>query len=269
MRNARLALPLLAALALAAPAHAWSPEGHKVVAGIAARHLTDAAKAQVRGLLGGEAEPAMMAAAGWADEQAAKRPETAAWHYVDIPIATPTYDPARDCPGGDCLVARTERAYRTLANPAHDKAARAEALKYLIHFVGDVHQPLRCGDDGNQRGTGVKVLMGDKPTNLNAVWETEIVAAMGGTPEQLVSRFMERITPAQRKEWTRGTVGAWCSESAARAATAAYDDLRGAATEDGRIVLAAEYPYDKRNIASDQLKKAGVRLAALLNQSLK
>jgi hypothetical protein len=262
-------LALAAAFLWSGPAAAWERDGHRIVALIAAPYLTPAAKTQVQELLGGDPVATMMSAASWADEIADSRPETRGWHYAAVPVDQPAYDPARDCPDGNCVVAQTERAYLTLADKTQPKAARAEALKFLIHLIGDIHQPLNCGDNGTNRGNDIKVTVEGKDSTLYALWETAIVPVMGSDPTALATRFRKNITPQLRKSWFTGSVRDWCWESAQVAKTGAYDDLRGAATENGRIIISGDYPYEKANIASTQMKKAGVRLSGLINQALK
>jgi hypothetical protein len=117
---------------------AWGAVGHHVVARIAWGLLTPAARAQATMLLGG-GQDAFVAAATWADDVRSARPETYNWHFVDIPYGETRYDAARDCPPterGDCVIAEIGRASADLADAGKTAVQRAEALKYLIHFVG-------------------------------------------------------------------------------------------------------------------------------------
>src|SRR3982751_904891 len=91
---------------LAAPAAAWAPQGHEIIAAIARAHLTPAARSRAASLLGGDSMIVLVAS--WADEVRDGRPETAPWHYVDIPLDAKAYDARRDCPGGQCVVAQIE-----------------------------------------------------------------------------------------------------------------------------------------------------------------
>ena len=272
MRIARCCIPLLSAAVFAVfswPSAAWSPEGHQIVARLAASHLTKGAAAQVEDLLGGSADDAMAKASIWPDEVAAKRPETRAWHVVNIPLAEDAYNAERDCADGNCAVARLTADMKILADKTQSKAARAEALKFLIGLMADIHQPLRCSDDGNGHGASVKVSIGGRSSNLLAVWDTDIIKAMQLDVPQTVSLLSSKITPGQRKAWSRGTITGWCEESAKLAKSGAYDDLNGAATENGAILLAVEYPGAKVKMTAEQLKKAGVRLAAAVNFALR
>src|SRR5260221_11761259 len=88
---------------------AWGVEGHQIVAYIAARELTGTARAEVQDLLSGDAETAMVEVSTWADEIRRSRPNTAPWHFVDIPLGSAGYDPGRDCRNDNCVVAQIER----------------------------------------------------------------------------------------------------------------------------------------------------------------
>jgi hypothetical protein len=121
---------------------AWGPEGHSVVAEIAQRRLSPQAEKMVKRLLG--RGHSLAAIASWPDDERSKRPETANWHFVDMPLSATTYDPQRDCkadPKGDCVIAALDRLHNDL-RCAKDDNDKAEALKFAVHFVGDIHQPL-------------------------------------------------------------------------------------------------------------------------------
>src|ERR1700761_6737475 len=117
------------------PAFAWAPEGHQIVAAIAARELTPNARAQVSALLGGRADALMILDSSWADEIRQQRPETSSWHYVNIEIGSQGYVSSRDCPAGNCVVAQIERDIALLSNSRAPAPARKEALLFLIHFI--------------------------------------------------------------------------------------------------------------------------------------
>jgi S1/P1 Nuclease len=123
-------------------AFAWGQEGHSIVAEIAQRRLSPQAAAMVSTLLGPGVS--LGSIASWADDVRDSRPKTYNWHFVSIPIIRATYDPTVDCKPdpdkGDCVVAEVDRARKDM-NCATDPVARAEALKFLVHFVGDLHQP--------------------------------------------------------------------------------------------------------------------------------
>jgi len=141
----------LTALLLAASigqALAWGEEGHAIVAEIAQRRLNDEARAAVSKILGNVSpivkNASLASFASWPDDYRPSHPETANWHFVDIPLDDNTYAPARDCkaddPRGDCIIAELERLRKDLACKTGDE--QFKALKFAVHFVGDIQQPL-------------------------------------------------------------------------------------------------------------------------------
>src|SRR6185503_20045192 len=154
-------------LAIATPALAWGPEGHQIVAGIAARELTQKARGQVSALLGGEAGAMMVLDSSWADEIRDQRPQTSSWHYVNIELGSGGYQARRDCRGGDCVVAQVERDVAALADPRTSRPAKKEALMFLIHFTADLHQPLHAADRHDKGGNDRTVRLNGKLTSLH------------------------------------------------------------------------------------------------------
>jgi hypothetical protein len=250
-----LALLMLAPLR----ALAWSPEGHEIVALVAMQELTPAARSQIARLLG---SPAMMVHdASWADEIRDRRPDTAPWHYVDIPLGASGYDAARDCPRRACVVAQIEDDVRILANHGRDDGARAEALRFLIHFTADLHQPLHAEDNNDKGGNDVRVALGRRRSSLHRVWDGDVVEALGFDGGRVADALERSITPAQRKAWAFGTPAQWANEAHAIARDHIYPPLGGRT----QLRLSPDYPQREIAIARTQLAKAGVRLAWLLN----
>lgn len=271
IRQLRIPLMLAAAVIFApATAGAWSSDGHQIIGRMAALYLTKNAKAQVEDLLGGSAADAMAKASNWAHEIEQKRPETKAWHYVNIPMANGKYNAERDCPDGNCAAARIATEMKILGDTTQPKEKRAEALRFIINLMGDLHQPLRCVDDGLDHGRNVKVQYGDKHTTLFDLWETEVIVGLQGTPEQIVSRLSTKTKLEHRKFWATGSITQWCEESAGHAKVNIHDDFFGAAKlSNGELLVSPEYVDVKRRLVSEILSRAAVRLAAALNFSLK
>jgi hypothetical protein len=253
---------------LPSAAWAWGSEGHRVVALIAAGRLTPAARVALSGLLGGDVRRRMVEESTWADEIRPDRREIGPWHYVNIEISTHGYDPESNCRGGDCIVAQVDKDERVLADNHLAKAVRAEALRFLIHFVGDLHQPLHCADNHDRGGNDVRVLVGGEKTNLHAVWDTNVVAALGPNPDQVAAVLGAQITVAEGKAWVRGSSAAWANESFGIAKRAIYSALAGQGGTAVPIILPRDYAAQERSVAAVQLEKAGVRLAAVLNSAL-
>src|SRR6187431_287238 len=157
-----VALAIVMSPQAVAPVSAWGAVGHRVVARIAWALMTPTARSQATALL--EVQPdlipkagqdAFVAAGTWADEVRSTRPESYNWHFVDIPVDQPSYDAKRDCPPtekGDCVIAEIARAQVELVESGRSIPLKGEALKFLIHFVGDLHQPLHSVDNHDRGG---------------------------------------------------------------------------------------------------------------------
>jgi nuclease S1 len=146
-------LLLFAAVMVAtSQAQAWGPDGHAIVAAIAEARLDPAIRAQVAQLLSCDQTGAqhLDQIASWADAVRTRDQTTGPWHFVDIPLQTQLFDPNRDCAGGNCVVAQIRRFASVLANRNDTPQHRLDALKFLVHFVGDIHQPLHCETDFTQ-----------------------------------------------------------------------------------------------------------------------
>ena len=260
----RLILRFLSAalFVLPAPAFAWAPLGHQVVAAIAARHLTPAARAQVSALLGGEAGAMMVLDSSWADEIRSDRPQTSAWHYVNIEIGSGGYNAARDCPGGDCVVAQINRDAGILADARAPRTAKVEALRFLIHFVGDVHQPLHAADRQDKGGNDVKLRWHNKRLSLHQIWDQDVVTPLGGDFNRIAADSDASLPPQQKQQMSGGTAADWANESLAVAGREIYARL----PDQGRVKLPDDYGFRESGVARLQLTKAGLRLAALLNR---
>jgi hypothetical protein len=259
----------LALFAAPSPCFAWGAEGHRIVAAIAADELTPAARDQVAQLLGGDGAAGMMQASTWADEVRPQRPETAPWHFVDIPIQSSGYDAARDCARDDCVVVQIDRDARIIGDKQLAAPVRAEALRFLIHFVGDVHQPLHSANNDDRGGNQVRVVLGQRHTNLHAVWDVDVVQALGRSPEVVANRLEREITPGNKAAWSGGTARDWANESLQIARSEVYSHVSGQGGTDAEIVLPPDYASNERAVTALQLEKAGIRLASVLNNALR
>ena len=262
-----LLLPLAISVA-PAPALAWGAEGHRVVALIAASRLSPAARAGVQSLLEGDATTGLERESTWADEIRRHRPDTAPWHYVDIELSSHGYESARDCLGGACVVAQVQKEAAVLADRKLAQPIRAEALRFLVHFVADLHQPLHAADNHDRGGNDVRVVLGRKKTNLHSVWDVSVVGGLGDNPGDIAGKLEQQISPEDQLQWSMGSVSAWASQSFEVAKSRIYTQLPGSGATDAPIVLGPKYPKDQSIIVKMQLERAGVRLAVLLNRAL-
>ena len=246
---------------LASPAFAWGPGGHEIAAAIAADNLTASARAKVGAILGGDARALMILDSSWADDVRSDRPETGPWHYVNIPLGARGYDARRDCPHDDCVVAEIARFTRLLGDARTPRLERTEALRFLIHFVADIHQPLHAADDHDRGGNSRFLYYRGKRMNLHGLWDQDAVRALGRDPLAVAAAMQRNIDPRQRAAMSGGTPADWANESL-RTAESIYAGLPA----NGR--LPNNYADSQRALTQDRLARAGLRLAALLNRIL-
>ena len=286
----RMSVLLAAVLstAFASPAGAWGFEGHEIVAGIARSELTPTVRAKVDAILAGDPDtltaPDMASRATWADAwRGAGHRETAQWHFVDVELDgpdltaacfghPPSDTPASGGPAKACVVDRIRDFAAELSAPGTDPAERLLALKYLLHFVGDVHQPLHASDNHDRGGNCVLVSLGGSRTvNLHAFWDTVVVEeAVGRDAASAAIALRARITPAMRAEWRGGDASRWVTEAfqVARSAAYAIGSPPGCGRDAAPIPLPPGYDAAARTAAVLQLQRAGVRLGAILNRAL-
>jgi hypothetical protein len=249
--------------------YAWGYDCHRIIAEIAEQFLEPETAHQIRDLLAIENTTTLADVSTWADEIRTQHPETAPWHFVNIPIVPPAgtvkgYDATRDCPTGDCLVAKIEQFEVVLANRQTPEPQRLEALKYLVHFVGDLHQPLHVSNNQDRGGNNVAVTFRGLSTNLHAVWDTEILrSALGPDDRSYALKLAQTITTVEIESWSKGDPVTWANEGNEIAARVIYGDLPHVGT------LPENYEARALPIVDEQLRRAGVRLAAVLKSSLK
>lgn len=235
----------------------WGPEGHRVVAQIAWDHLTPAAKAQVSDLLAGEAEPSLPGVANWADEVRSDARESAPWHFVNFEPGNCHYTPAL-CPDGKCVVDAIQRFSGTLADKSASQDSRVAALKYVTHFVGDVHQPLHAGWRDDKGGNTFQVRFDGRGSNLHHIWDSGLIDDIDRDWQRLAARLSRR--EALPGALSRAAPEAWAEESCAVVSTPGFYP---ADREVG-----ADYVQQWRGTVEDRLTIAGQRLAAVLNRAL-
>ena len=175
---------LLAAMVFSTQAAAWGSQGHQVVAAMAWELLQPATRAEVKRLLALEPGETLESLSTWADEH--RNPATGPWHYVNFPRGNCQYEPERDCPDGNCVVAAIERERVIWASNANDKT-RLKALKYLVHLVADIHQPLHAGYRDDRGGNQFQLRAFMRGSNLHAVWDSGLLRQLDLDNEALVA----------------------------------------------------------------------------------
>jgi hypothetical protein len=251
----------------AAPAQAWRERGHQVVAEVAQARLAPATRAEVTRLLALESATRLAEVANWADALRRAGGErgkaTERWHFVNFGEGC-RYVPARDCPDGNCVIAAINRQASALGDRRRPDIERLEALKWLVHLVGDAHQPLHASarDLGGNR---FQVQLDGKGSNLHAVWDLAIpdrlVLAGGGDPQAYAAALAAGTPPAPDPVRLSGQGAAdWAIESCKLVDSAAiFPDTR---------VLDASYLDAQAPLAASRLRRAGERLATLLDAAL-
>jgi nuclease S1 len=301
--RARKQAVLFTALFLStSPAWSWGPSGHRIVAIIAEQRLSPQAREKIIKLLGGKYSivdisscadtirgnprgnptPADLMCRSLAGEVP---PSNGLWHYIDIPVPTKakTLDPF--CPEGNCVTAKI-KSFSEILRTSKDDALRRQALLFLVHFVGDIHQPLHAAERGCDKGGNSErvnfSLDGQKETNvaLHHVWdssELDLVMKHANITDDRVFAgiLMAGIKPADAEKWARASADQMAWESYKLAVTRVYrgiplqnfcDNQKPAPSVTD---LPPAYENDGTKVVRDQLTKAGVRLAAILESDLK
>jgi hypothetical protein len=248
------------AIVVSPSAFGWGAEGHALIARIAETQLTPKARQQVQAVLGPGTTLASIAS--WADEIRRSRPETAPWHYIDIPLSQTHVNLARDCPNAECVIAKIGTFEKALSIPLTPPRERSEALMFLVHLIGDMHQPLHAADNRDRGGNTVQVQLGGLKTNLHSLWDSALLARMGDA-EQLASTWSLDSRKRARK-WAKGTVERWAEESHAAARKVVYGKLGSGAPR----IISAAYEKAADSLIREQIERAGARLAWVLNQTL-
>ena len=234
--------------------YAWGKDGHQVVATLAETQLSAKARAEVDRLLSLEPGQTMQSISTWADEH--RNPETGPWHYVNFPRTTCTYDAMRDCPGGNCVVGAIAKQLEILSSSAPDDV-RLKALKYVVHFEADVHQPLHTGYADDKGGNGYQLQAFMRGSNLHSFWDSGLIKNLNEDVDTLTKRL-----------------------TAKRDAPNSADlNVVHAAEESCKIVGAPGF-YPERLVGMDYVERytpvmeqrltvAGTRLAGLLNRAFR
>lgn len=255
MKHASLLLAALS-LALPAPALSWGQTGHRVTGAIAETHLSGHARARIRQILG---EESLAEASTWADDMRSDpdpfwRRTANPYHYVTVPPGE-AYGHHHAPEEGDAVTA-LEGFAAILRDPAATREARQRALRFIVHIVGDLHQPLHAGRGDDRGGNDVRVTFFGDATNLHAVWDSGLIDGRQLSYGEYAAWLMRRTAPDDVIAWWSADPAVWIGESTA---------LRDALYPDGDA-LGYDYVYRHRPTAELRLQQAGVRIAAYLNR---
>ncbi|USI74153.1 S1/P1 nuclease [Sphingomonas morindae] len=281
IRSALLAL-LLALLPLS-PAAAWWDYGHQMVARIAWAQIRPATRAALQRLLAQSRRldtptcPArtLAQASTWPDcvKTLGDRFSYAyAWHYQDFDVCT-AFTERGTCPGGQCVTAQIERNQRLLADRTLNPRERLMALIFLVHLVGDLHQPLHAAErDGDQGGNKAKALYGRVPSNLHSIWDGLLAERALTTPPAGVAGLLSAVPPAERAAVVAGRPLDWARESWGIARDTVYPSASGGApacpAQPGPGHLDEAAIQRLTPLVRAQIAKGGLRLAAMLDAAV-
>lgn len=256
----------IAALVLLLPttAMAWGGQGHRMVGKLAAEQLTPRAAAQVAQLLAGEKDPTLGGVATWADNlrdtDRAYYNRTSSWHFVNMGEEGCVYQPRKHCPNGNCVIGALTTQARLLADPKQSAAVRRDALKFVVHLVGDLHQPLHAGYQKDRGGNTVQLNYNGKGTNLHRVWDSEMFYQRHLRDEaymDLIRPLMASVSPLNPR--TKNSAS-WAEQSCR---VDLHSDMY---PKSGK--LEESYITRWRPIAEKRIAEASVQLADLLNRVL-
>ena len=246
-----LAIPFLACT----PAQAWGPVGHRITGAIADDNLSGVARAHVHLLLGTQD---LAEAATWPDDMKSDPAEywqkkAGPWHYVTVRQGD-SYQSKDAPPEGDAMSA-LDGFTATLRNPKSSIEDKRLALRFIVHIIGDLHQPLHAGGGDDRGGNDVKVTWFGRATNLHSVWDSAMIEQRALSYSEYAQWLSRSISPEQLIEWSDPAPSVWIAESIALRKTI-YPADPG---------ISWDYAYKHRSQMDDRLKRGGIRIAAYLN----
>lgn len=282
---------LFAAAPLAWP---WGREGHRIVARIAARNLKPDARRKLAAILGTNdagLENAMAAASTWPDEINKSKTGTFYWHFVDVPVYEP-FALGTLCAKHECIIdrieemadrLRTNKTGLTLAAPPEPpRPAKSQEVAFLIHFVGDIHQPLHGSDNSDQGGNcehlqpPLRHADGTKTNVLHGAWDVDQVLAVMkvlGPEEAVATALVQQFTKGASVPQDNAL--GWTRESHQLAREYIYKKLRipkydapfgQCAPHVANLTIDQAYLDSNEKLVEQQLLRAGIRLSNLLHE---
>jgi hypothetical protein len=304
----------VASLTITPSAEAWGCRGHETVAALAEKHLTPEAKQAVLALLtanpidpqlkrycGQRGLDPFIDSATWADDERGRDPATAPWHFIDIPLSATKGSAQAFCGAGGCVLTAITDQLAILKDRKAPGAKRAAALRFIIHFVGDLHQPLHGSTNSDRGGNCVPVKYFTRnphahnnsyTPNLHHVWDTEIPESqMLGADDAEFADTLDAAFAGSFAAWQQGgmQLETWAWESHDHAAETAYgvfippipvepdvpinscadDNNIGQRMLHKHLVIGSPYRDQAASVVEERLAQAGIRLAMILNDAAK
>ena len=254
------AVVLLVASMRPSPALAWGRIGHRVAARMAESRLTSAARDAIHAILGPGVS--LADASTWADGQR-EIEESYRWHFVNVPISADRYD-SRYCSPKGCVVNKIEDFRRILQNSQAGRPQKQQALKFLIHLIADLHQPLHVGDNNDQGGNLLQVRFFGVGSNLHRLWDSQVMERHTKNEKVWLWDFDFVANPKMVSEWSKGAPADWATESL-HIAREAYRVPGSDQWMRSGARLGNDYYRFALPVIRTQLAKAGIRIAFVLN----
>jgi nuclease S1 len=239
-------------------AYSWGPQGHRVVGTIAESNLAPEIK---KNIVEEFNINNLADIANWADKIRRNRKQENPWHYTNIKEGEWTYVVSRDCPKRNCVVEKIKEFSAVLANIELPLKRRKIALKYLVHFVGDVHQPLHLGNRKDRGGGKIRLDYLGRNVTLHYLWDGGLIDWKRKNLLKYAKHLNAQLQDLEKSKWLHSKVNAWANESRSLALKYAYP------LENNE--LSKTYISKGREILSQRMVQAGIRLADLLNQLLR
>lgn len=255
-RRFSAALCTLASL-VSAQAMAWGQTGHRITGEIAERYLNPASKAAIMEILPREG---LAEASTYADEMRSNpstfwRKTASPWHYVSVPVGK-HYHEVGAPEQGDAVTALATFS-NTLKNPNATAEEKALALRFVVHIIGDLHQPLHAGNGTDRGGNDVKVKFFWQDSNLHRVWDSEMLDQRDLSFTEWANWLDQKITPENIAAWHSTNPEQWIKEST---------EIRDTIYPEDPDNMSWDYLYQNLPIAKQRLQMAGIRIALYLNQ---
>ena len=256
-RICAVALGTLLATGVASPAFGWGQTGHRVTGAIAQQYLSPLSQAAMMELL---PNSSLAQASTHADEMRSDPSEfwqktAGPWHYVSVPKGK-TYVEVGAPDEGDAVTA-LEQFTNTLKDPSATTDEKRLALQFIVHIIGDLHQPLHAGNGTDRGGNDVKVRFFWQDSNLHRVWDSQMLEQRGLSYTEWTAQLTRSITPQDIRNWASTDVLEWIKEST---------EIRDTIYPDNANNMSYDYLYNNLPTAQKRIQMAGIRIAMYLNK---
>jgi hypothetical protein len=241
----------------------WGGAGHRTIATIAQNHLTPKAQAAIRSIIG---DTTLASISSWADEVRSSDPgfaSTGTWHYINLPSGY-NYEQFVAAVKNDThpnVYSALLKCEADLKSDTTSAKYRAIALKFVVHLVGDLHQPMHVSHADDQGGNLVKIIFNGEPTNLHSLWDSKLINYHPMTVDMMATEY-DKATPQQITKWQSEDTLTWLYESYVIAEQIYAQAAKSPNFND-------DYYRTAISIIQKRLLQGGIRLAGVLNEIYK